>query len=60
VGRGRTPRWWSIWMDGRFAGDGYEAEQLYQGPVLEAVAYTRRREASHIPAAMPATNGSAK
>ena len=60
VGRGRSPRWWYLWIDGRFTDDGYTPRTLYQRTVLQAVAYERLRDVSQMPATSPITNGSTK
>ena len=41
VGRGREPRWWRLWLDGRFASDGYAARSLHESRYLEATVFER-------------------
>jgi mannosyltransferase len=46
VGRGRRPRWWRGWLDGRFASAGYRAQPLHDGQYLEATLFVRDPAAS--------------
>lgn len=60
ISRGRGPRWWSLWLDGRLGHVGYAAERIYESTYLGAAAYERRSETSHAPTASPSTNTTTK
>lgn len=60
ISRGRGPRWWSLWLDGRLGDSGYVAQRIYESTYLGAAAYERRRENIHPPTASPSTNATAK
>jgi uncharacterized membrane protein len=60
ISRGRGPRWWELWLDGRLGPAGYEAERIYESAYLGAAAYDRRLAIPQAPMASPRTNGTTK
>jgi hypothetical protein len=60
IGRGRRPRWWELWLDGRLRPSGYTAQEIYESGYLGAAVYERRRENIQPPTASPSTNVTTK
>jgi len=60
ISRGRGPRWWELWLDGRLRPSGFAAKRIYDSAYLGAAVYERRRETIHAPMPSPTTNATTK